>query len=307
MTTAPELLAVIGPTASGKSSVTLEIAARREDGAQARVEIVAVDAFTIYRGLDIATAKPTPQQREQVPHHLVDVLDPDQEVSVAWFQSVARVAIQDILARGRTPLLVGGSGLYFRAVVDDLRFPPTDPEVRAAVEARWTHDPVAAHAHLTTLDPAAAAKIEPENLRRTVRALEVIELSGERFSAFAAAWEQRTSIHPGLRVAYLEPETAILRQRVRDRAEAMVAAGLVDEAAALRERWSGLSRTAAHAIGYTEAFRVLDGELAPGELADAIATRTWHYARRQRAWFRRDPRCTPRAAEAIVAAFAVSE
>jgi tRNA dimethylallyltransferase len=279
--------AIVGPTGAGKSALAMQFARNDRD-----VEIVAVDAFTVYRGMDIATAKPSRQDRAEVPHHMIDVLDPDRAVDVKWFQSVARTAISDIHARGRGALLVGGSGLYFRAVVDDLRFPPTDPAVRRRLTDRWAEDPPAAHAHLATIDPSAAAKIEPDNLRRTVRALEVIELTGEPFSSFRDAWDDHASVYANLEVTYVEPPTSDLRGAITERSHAMVAAGLLDEAADLRRRFpDGLSRTAAQAIGYAEAFAVLDGDADPSDLADAIARRTWSYARRQRSWFRRDPRC----------------
>lgn len=283
-----EVLAIVGPTASGKSGLALDVAGSRPDGS---VEIVAVDAFTVYRGMDVATAKPSPEDRRQVPHHLVDVLEPTEDLTVAEFQRLARAAIDGILDRGATPLLVGGSGLYFRAVVDDLRFPPTDPDARAVIEQRWACDPDGAWRHLQGLDPAAAAKIDPANLRRTVRALEVIELTGERFSGFADAWDDFDSIYPGLDVAYLEPGTDELRARIDHRSQAMVEAGLLGEAQRLQG--SDLSRTAAQAIGYREAFDVLEGRAPVEELAERIADRTWRYARRQRSWFRRDPRCRP--------------
>jgi tRNA dimethylallyltransferase len=286
-----EVLAVVGPTASGKSAAALAIARARRGRGQ-DVEVVAVDAFTVYRGMDVGTAKPDPADRAEVPHHLVDVLDPAQELTVAAFQRAARTAIAEVAGRGATPLLVGGSGLYWRAVVDPLRFPPTDADVRAAIEERWGSDPAAAHDHLAAADPSAAARIDPANLRRTVRALEVIELTGERFSAFDDAWTRHEAIYRGLRVAYLEPEGALLRARIADRARAMVTGGLLDEAAALR-RGGPLSRTARQAIGYAEAFAVLDGDADESGLADRIAVRTWRYARRQRSWFRADPRCLP--------------
>ncbi len=195
---------------------------------------------------------------------------------------------------GHLPLLVGGSGLYLRAVVDDLRFPPTDPDVRARLEDRWQDDPRGAHRHLATLDPAAAERIEPDNLRRSVRALEVLELTGEPFSAFATAWDDHTSIYPGLHVTYLEPPTEVLRDAIERRAAAMVSGGLLDEVRALRAAHpQGLSTTARQAIGYGEAFAVLDGDEPAEGLAERIARRTWGYARRQRSWFRRDPRCVP--------------
>jgi tRNA dimethylallyltransferase len=286
-----DVLAVLGPTASGKSALALEVA-RGRTAAGLTTEVVAVDAFTVYRGMDVGTAKPSEAERAEVPHHLVDVLDPGEELTVAAFQGLARASIDAILARGATPLLVGGSGLYWRAVVDPLRFPPTDAGVRAEIERRWGGDATAAHAHLVEVDPAAAARIGPGNLRRTVRALEVLALTGERFSAFDDGWSSYASRYEPLRVAYLEPEAAVLRERIHQRAEAMVAGGLLDEAAALRAGGE-LSRTARQAIGYAEALAVLDGEAPADELAVTIAHRTWRYARRQRSWFRADPRCQP--------------
>jgi tRNA dimethylallyltransferase len=291
------LLALVGPTASGKSTAALRIAEHRETP----TEIVAVDAFTIYRGMDIGTAKPSDAERAAVTHHLVDVLDPWQDVTVAWFQSQARAAIADIVARGATPLLVGGSGLYFRAVVDDLRFPPTDPAVRSRIEASWSGRPRAAWTSLEAVDPEAASRIDPGNLRRTVRALEVIELTGRNFSAFRHAWDHYASRYTGLEVAYVEPPPDTLRRHIDARAAAMVEAGLLDEARALADLDPPLSVTARQAIGYREALAVIAGELSADALPTAIADRTWTYARRQRSWFRKDPRCVPEPVADVVA------
>ncbi len=282
---APSILALVGPTATGKSTLAIELARRDRS-----LEIVAADAFTVYRGMDLGTAKPAADSRAEITHHLVDVLEPWREASVAWFQAAARAALEDILARGRTPLLVGGSGLYFRALVDDLHFPPTDPSLRAALERRHRDDPAAAHAILTAVDPLAAAKIDAGNLRRTLRALEVIELTGQRFSSFAQVWDHHEFIYPGLEVRGLDLPTPQLRAAIATRSAEMVSAGLLDEAASLRRQPRPLSRTAAQAIGYAEAFAVLDGRLEMADLASAITDRTWRYARRQRAWFRSDPR-----------------
>jgi len=297
------VLAVVGPTASGKSDVALR-AARERQAAGIPTEIVAIDAFTVYRGMDVGTAKPSPEDRDQVPHHLVDILNPWEELSVAGFQALARGAIEEIQARGATPLLVGGSGLYWRAVVDDLRFPPTDPELRAHLEERWAEDPEGAHRDLADQDPAAAAKIDPANLRRTIRALEVIALTGELFSTFDDAWERYDSRYDDLHVAYLEPPHHDLRDRIAVRAARMVQGGLLEEAAALRRLSEPLSRTARQAIGYAEAFQALAGELDANDLVDVIARRTWRYAKRQRSWFRADPRCEQIEADQAVAAMA---
>jgi tRNA dimethylallyltransferase len=278
----PPVLALVGPTASGKSAVALEVA--NVTGA----EIVAVDAFTVYRGMDVGTAKPTVEERRQVPHHMVDVLDPEEECTVGWFQPRARAAIDGVLARGGLPLLVGGSGLYFRAVVDDLRFPPTDPEVRAALERAHADDPQAAHALLTRHDPQAAARIDPDNLRRTVRALEVIELTGRPFSDWRDAWDRHESVYPGLSVVGVDVDRADLETRIRARVQAMLAAGLVDECRRLSRR--RLSSSARQAIGYREMFAHLDGDVGLQDTTDRIRARTRRYAVRQQRWFRADPR-----------------
>ncbi|MBW3562712.1 MAG: tRNA (adenosine(37)-N6)-dimethylallyltransferase MiaA [Actinobacteria bacterium] len=289
------VLALVGPTASGKSDVAVDVARTR--GA----EIVAADAFTIYRGMDIGTAKPSVAIREQIAHHLVDVLDPSEDASVAWFQARAREAIADVRARGHDALLVGGSGLYLRAVVDDLTFPPTDPGVRARIRERFAERPEDAHAELTERDPAAAAKIDPSNLRRSVRALEVIELTGERFSSYDDAWDDYRSVYEDLDLRGIDRPTPELRDRIRRRAERMVEEGLLDEAGDLLGR--DLSRTARQAIGYAEAFAVLRGDLAEEELVERIRSRTWRYAKRQRSWFRNDPRIAWASPDEILAAW----
>jgi tRNA dimethylallyltransferase len=284
------VLALLGPTASGKSALALQVAEGRV-AAGLPTEIVAIDAFTVYRGMDVGTAKPGPDVRARVPHHLVDVLDPGEELSVVRFRDLARSAIAEVTSRGATALLVGGSGLYWRAVVDDLDFPPTDATLRMGIEDRFSGDAVAAHAALAAVDPLAGASIDPQNLRRVVRALEVFELTGRRFSDWDDAWRNFRSVLPDLEVAYLEPDTPVLRAAIDHRARRMVEEGLLDEVARLRA--SPRSRTAAAAIGYAEAEAVLDGTTEMAELPRAIADRTWRYARRQRSWFRADPRCEP--------------
>jgi tRNA dimethylallyltransferase len=241
--------------------------------------------------MDVGTAKPSVAQRALVTHHLVDVIDPSEELTVVRFRELARTAIADVHARGAAALLVGGSGLYWRAVVDDLAFPPTDAQVRARVEARLDGDAAAAHRALEAVDPRAAEAIGPRTLRRLVRALEVLELTGRPFSTWDDAWSSYDAVYPDLSVAYLEPPAEELRAAIARRAEAMVAMGLLDEVMALRER--PRSRTATAAIGYAEAEAVLDGRASAEGLARAIAERTWRYARRQRSWFRADPRCAP--------------
>ena len=297
MTSEGPVLAILGPTASGKSALALDVvAARRAWGAA--TEIVAVDAFTVYRGMDVGTAKPDAATREAVAHHLVDVLDPSEELTVVRFRDLARQAIADVHARGAVPLLVGGSGLYRRSVVDDLSFPPTDPDVRRRIEERFAGDAPAAHTALAQRDPVAAEHIGERNLRRLVRALEVIELTDRRFSDWDDAWRRYDSVYPELDVVLLDPPTERLRAAIDVRAAAMVDAGLVDEVARLRG--TPRSRTAQAAIGYAEAEAVLDGRAPLADLPRAVADRTWRYARRQRSWFRADPRCMVRDREEVL-------
>jgi tRNA dimethylallyltransferase len=276
------VLALVGPTAAGKTEVALEVA----EGLGA--EVVSADAMLVYRGMDIGTAKPTPEERARVPHHLVDLVEPGEEFSVARFQPLARAAIADVLGRGRVPLLVGGSGLYFHAVVDEFVFPPTDPSVRARLEAEAAEAGLAElYQRLATADPPAAARIQPENLRRTVRALEVMELTGRPFSSFRAAMDAPVSRYR-LTVLGLDPGTELLRARVAERVAAMAEAGLGEEVGRLAER--PLSRTARQALGYKELLDAREHGTPVAEALEAVVRRTRAYARRQLAWFRRDPR-----------------
>jgi tRNA dimethylallyltransferase len=299
--TTGRVLALLGPTASGKSALAVSVAEARIAAGLA-TEIVAVDAFTVYRGMDVGTAKPDAAVRARVPHHLLDVLDPSEELSVVHFRDLARDAIARVHARGATALLVGGSGLYWRAVIDDLGFPPTDAVLRRDIEERHAGDARAAHAALVAVDPQAARDIGERNMRRIIRALEVVELTGRRFSEWDDAWRRYESVYADLEVAYLEPETGALRAAIDARAASMIDAGLLDEVAALRT--APRSRTASAAIGYAEAEAVLTGAARREDLARAIADRTWRYARRQRSWFRADPRCDVTGPTAVISAWA---
>ena len=276
------VLALVGPTAAGKTEVALEVAERLD------AEVVSADAMLVYRGMDIGTAKPTPEERARVPHHLVDLVDPGEEFSVARFQPLARAAIADVLGRGRVPLLVGGSGLYFHAVVDEFVFPPTDPAVRARLESEAAEAGLAElYRRLAAADPPAAARIQPGNLRRTVRALEVIELTGRPFSSFRAAMDDPVSRYR-LTVLGLDPGPARLRARGAERVAARAAGGLVAAVRRLAER--PLSRTARQALGYKELLDAMEQGTPVPEALAAVVRRTRAYARRQLAWFRRDPR-----------------
>jgi len=279
-------LALVGPTASGKSALALHAAQMLGD-----VEIVSIDSMQVYRGLDIGTAKPTSAERDVVPHHLVNVADPSDVWSVARFQAEARAAVDDIESRGKRALLVGGTGLYVQAVIDDLRFPGEDPDLRSELEA-WTAEPggvAAAYAELEASDPTAAARIDPHNARRVVRALEVIRLTGEPFSSFGPGVG---TFGPTAFEVYLAgvwmPRSA-LAQRIERRVAAMRSSGLANEVAALRDR---LSRTARQAIGYKELLDALEADANLDEAFELIVRRTRSFARRQRMWFRRDPRIT---------------
>ncbi|HEU5307033.1 MAG TPA: tRNA (adenosine(37)-N6)-dimethylallyltransferase MiaA [Acidimicrobiia bacterium] len=276
-------LAIVGPTASGKSALALEVACTLGD-----VELVSIDSMQVYRGLDIGTAKPSPAEQAQVPHHLVDVAEPTDEWSVARFQQEARAVVVDIEARGKRALLVGGTGLYVQAVVDPLTFPPEDRAVREAILTRSAeHD---LYAELTAVDPDAAAGIEPSNTRRLARALEVIELTGRPFSSFGTGLQTYGPTVFPVHLAGVWLPRDVVHQRIADRVVEMFDAGFVDEVRALRDT-GALSRTAAQAIGYREVLEHLDGN-GPSldAVLDAIVIRTRQFARRQRMWFRRDPR-----------------
>jgi tRNA dimethylallyltransferase len=272
------LRALVGPTASGKSDAGIELAAAWG------VDIASCDSMLVYRGMDIGTAKPSAAQRASVPHHLLDLAEPSERFTVSRFQEAARV----VLARGRS-LLVGGSGLYFRAVVDELRFPPEDPAVRAALEAEA--DSLGAdqlYARLADLDPVGASRIDPANVRRTIRALEVSTITGAPFSEFAAAWEVYDPAR--VRAAGIRLDGATLDGRVRARVAAMLEAGWLDEVRGLVARGFGAWLTASQAIGYAELAEHLEGTLALDEAMERTVKRTKQLARRQMAWFRRDPR-----------------
>jgi tRNA dimethylallyltransferase len=276
------LLALVGPTASGKTEASIEIARALD------AEIVCLDSMLVYRGMDIGTAKPDPEQRRLVPHHLLDLADPIEPFSVARFQTLARVAVADIESRGRNVLLVGGGGLYYRALVDGLEFPSTAPEVRALLEAEVTAlGPEAMYRRLADLDPDAAGRIEPTNARRTVRALEVAALTGRPFSDYHRAWERYPA--GGLLVAGVEVDRTSLYRRIELRVRGMMP-GLLGEAKTLMEDGFASFLTSSQAIGYAEAVACLRGAMSEEEAAAGTIKRTKALARRQMAWLRRDPR-----------------
>jgi tRNA dimethylallyltransferase len=276
------LLALVGPTASGKTEAALPIAEALN------AEIVCVDSMLVYRGMDMGTAKPTPEQRKQIPHHLIDLVDPAEPFSVARFQELANGAIADIRGRGRHPLLVGGGGLYHRAVVDGLEFPGTVPATRALLQAEAAAlGSEALHRRLEAFDPEAAAKIEPTNARRTVRALEVAALTGRAFSSYAVAWDRYPST--AVRAAGIDLPRQDLHRRIERRVTAMMP-GLLDETRILLARGFGSFLTSSQAIGYAEGVACLVGAIGEEEAAAMTIRRTKGLARRQMAWLRRDPR-----------------
>jgi tRNA dimethylallyltransferase len=255
---------------------------------------VSLDSMQVYRGLDIGTAKPTVAERAAVPHHLIDVVDPTDDWSAVRHQAAARAAVADIASRGKRALLVGGTGLYVQAVIDDLRFPGEDPDLRAELE-EWTAEPggvAAAFEELERLDPDSAAKIDPHNARRIVRALEVIRLTGRPFSSFGPGVDHFGPTAFPARMAGVWLPREVFNARIAARFAAMRDAGLVDEVRRLLEG-PPLSRTAAQAIGYKEIIAAVSGAgLSLDEAVDTAIRRTRSFARRQRMWFRRDPRIT---------------
>jgi tRNA dimethylallyltransferase len=278
----PQLVAVVGPTATGKSELGLALAAGLGG------EVVNADAMALYRGMDAGTAKPTGRQRAAVRHHLLDVLDVTETASVAAYQRAARAAVEALRAAGRVPVLVGGSGLYVQAVVDELEFPGTDPGLRAELEAELAErGPAALHARLAAVDPAAAEVVLPTNGRRIVRALEVVALTGRPFPARLSTGGTPRYGAVLLGVDRPAPE---LDERVARRVARMFAAGLVAETRALAGRGLREGRTASRALGYQQVLAALDG---PGDLSAAAADTvraTRRFVRRQRSWFRRDRR-----------------
>lgn len=275
-------IAVVGPTATGKSELGVWLA--RELGG----EVVNADAMQLYRGMDVGTAKLTPAERQGVPHHLLDVLDVTETASVAAYQREARASVEALLAVGRVPVIVGGSGLYVSALLDDLEFPGTEPAIRARLEAELAHVGAAAlHERLTGLDPVAAGAILPGNGRRIVRALEVIELTGRPFSA---SMPTPGPARYGTVQIGLDRNAADLDERVDLRVDRMFAAGLVAEVESLVPLGLREGRTASRALGYQQVLAALDGDgdLVAARAETARATR--RFVRRQRSWFRRDGR-----------------
>lgn len=276
-------LAILGPTASGKSTLALAIAdlAAADDHT---VELVSIDSMQVYRGMNVGTATPTADEQAAVRHHLIDLVDPSYVFTVSEFQELANTAIADIQSRGNVPVLVGGTGLYLRAVIDDLEIPGQFPEVLAELDA--DPDTEGMHARLAELDPAAAAKMEPNNRRRVLRALEVTLGSGRPFSSFGPGLDSYGESR-FVQVA-LRWDRAELDQRIAARYGVQMADGFLDEVRWLAEQ--DPSRTAMQALGYRELLAHVAGESTLDEALELAITRTRQFARRQERWFRRDPR-----------------
>lgn len=280
---APTPIAVVGPTASGKSALGVSLAHELEG------EVVNVDSMQLYRGMDIGTAKLSLDEREGIPHHQLDVWEVTDTASVARYQAAAIADVEDILSRGKTPILVGGSMLYVQSLVDNWQFPPTDPAVRARFEARRQEIGTdALHAELAEIDPAAAAIIEDKDPRRTVRALEVIELTGKPFKASQPP--KNAPPRWGTRILGLRTDAEWLNPRIELRSRLMFDNGLIEEVEKLQTQGLVADSTAGRAIGYAQVLDAQRGELTWEEAIERTITGTRRYVRRQRAWFNRDKR-----------------
>lgn len=276
------MCAVVGPTAAGKSDLSVALATRLGG------EVINVDSMQVYRGMDIGTAKLAVDQRQGVPHHLLDVLDVTEPATVAEFQAWARTAIDDCVRREVVPVLVGGSALYVRAVLDRFEFPGTDPDLRERYESELAeHGAESLHARLAAVDAAAASAILPTNGRRIVRALEVIALTGRSYGASLPAHEYA---YDDVVVVGLDVPRDVLDERIERRVDAMWEAGLVDEVRRLADAGLAGGRTASRALGYSQVLDFLAGRCNEDEARAATVRRTRKFARRQDAWFRKDPR-----------------
>ena len=287
----PKLIAIVGPTASGKTSLGIALA-KKFDG-----EIISADSRQVYRGMDVGTAKATGAERAAIPHHLIDIREPNEDYAVAEFKHEAETAIDDIVARGKLPVMVGGTGLYVRAVLENLDIPEikADPELRRALEDEIARDGIATvFERLIALDPEAAYIVDPKNPRRIVRALEVATITGKPFTSQRRKNEPR---YDTLEVGINLP-SEILRERIDRRIDNMVRDGLVDEVKKLLTKYGNggakdNGNTAAYpiafdAIGYREIIDYLDDQSSLEDAVAAMKMNTWHFAKRQITWFKKD-------------------
>ena len=280
------LVAVVGLTASGKSGFSLQLAAALGERGVA-CDIISADAFQLYRGMDIGTAKVSVQERGGIPHHLLDVLELEEKASVAAYQRSCRQVINEIRAREALPILVGGSGLYVRAVLDKIEFPGTDSGIRAQLETQAAQLGIKKmHQRLAEVDPESAARIVPANERRVIRALEVYELTGKKFSA---TMPRREYFQPAVQLGIKWP-LAVLDERISQRTAQMLTQGFIEEVAELEKRGLADTPTACRATGYQAVMDYLAGKITREESAEQIALQTRQLARKQRKWFRKDPR-----------------
>ena len=278
-----KVIVICGATATGKSDIAIEIA--QELGA----EIINADSMQLYRGMDIGTAKLTVEERKGIPHHLLDVLDVSEDSTVAWYQEQARAAITEIHSRGKDALIVGGTGLYIKAILDDLNFPDTDPEVRAKLEAELAEFGAAAlFTRLEELDPAAALAIDRANTRRVIRALEVIEITGLPFTANLP--REDSSRYPNALQFGLVMDREHLREQIDQRVDRMWDAGFVDEVDRLIIQGIGNGSTAQRALGYAQIIAMRSGSMTEEEAKEDTKRASRQYARRQETWFSRDAR-----------------
>jgi len=295
-----DFLVLTGPTGSGKTGLALDLAERL--GA----EIVSMDSMALYRGMDIGTAKPTPAQRQRVRHHLIDVLDPWEPASVAWWLEQAQRCLKEIRGRGKQALFVGGTPLYLKALLRGLfAGPEADAAVRLRLEAEArAYGQASLHRRLAEVDPKSAARIHANDLRRVIRALEVFELTGRPISALQQQWEADsgqqavgTGEGPPSTVLWLNPPRTELYARINQRVDEMFATGLVDEVRRLRTLPRPLAREPAQALGYKETLAFLDEQGCLADVIDLVKTRTRQFAKRQVTWFRHIPECRPATSE----------
>ncbi len=277
----PPLLALVGTTASGKSTVAMELAKNVRD-----VEIISVDSMQIYRGMDIGTAKPTKEELELVPHHMIDLVDPDKEYGVSEYQKEAQEVLTDIKKRNSIPILVGGTGLYLRTIIDGLTIPGQYPETRKEIETELETKKL--YEELSQLDPVAASRIEENNRRRILRALEVTVGSGKKFSSYGPGLAKYPKTE--FRIFGLKWDRDKIDQRIIARYEWQMSNGFLDEVKQLFNSSIEISRTASQALGYSQFFEYLRGELSFEEAFEKAIADTKKFARKQERWFRRDPR-----------------
>ncbi len=283
--TKTKIVAIVGPTAAGKSKIGLLLALK------IGAEIISADSMQVYREMDIGTAKPTSKERKKVSHHLIDLISPDKNFSVSEYQRLAREAVEKISQRGKIPLLVGGSGLYVRAVLDDLDFPSgaLNSSLRKIIERRAEKEgKEVLFEELKRIDPEAAQNIHPQNVRRVIRALEVIQLTGKKFSDYQKRWKLRIPFYPA-KVFGISLPRDILYQKINERVEKMIENGFLEEVRYLKRKYQ-LALTARQALGYRELFNFLEDKCTLSEAIEEIKKKTRNFAKRQLSWFKNDKR-----------------